>query len=197
MLLLQMQENETNDLPIVDQITRYIKSNGTQKFKISNESKFRYENIEECIKALTMFDRSLNILKFQESFNSNPIEFVKTAGLIEFPSNIEVVKKCKVSYRSDHTDKCFECRFNKNGNVNTMMTVCMNRRTYEQLLNIIVESDLPKKVLFSNESNLRRGEVVELIEEASKVMAANAEETGVVVNLCVVNGITVIEIPDI
>jgi hypothetical protein len=189
-----MKEDE---LSIIDQIIRYIKSNGDHKIKISSESKFRFENIEECIKAFIILDRSANYLKFQEAFYLSPIEFVKDSGLIEVPSNIEILNKCKNSYKKEHTDKCFECKFNKNGNANTMMTVCMNRSLYETLFNIIVESDLPKKILFSADLNFKKESGLEMIGETMKVIAANAQESGAVVDICVVNGITVIEVPDI
>lgn len=184
-------------MSIIDQITSYIKSNGNHKFNINPESKFRFNNIEECIKAFTIFSKSEKILRFQESFYNNPIDFVKNTGLLEVPSNIEIIRNCKYSYKKDHPNKCFECRFDVNGNVSTIMVVCMNRDVYERLFNILTESELPKRILFSNEVNIRTEPKIDMIKESAYVSAANAEETGVVVNIYVINDITVIEIPSI
>ena len=201
-----MKEKE---IEILEEIKMYVNTNKAHRIRkeFFQKDNFKFENIEEVCDALFIFPRKNSgeseekEITFQESFYSRPITFVTTSGLIDIPGNIEILKSCHNSLLKSHKKACMSCKYNQEGIPKHILAVCMNRRVYETLLNILCETEFPKKVLFVGSVTVY---AVEFMDENSRwnrdvkeFMEAVAQETGAVVKMFRLGDVTLIEVPKI
>lgn len=182
----------------ITEIQKYLGSMNKHESKSNRESNF-FPNMETVVDAVIIFIKEEKVFSYQDAFENNPLDYAIQNDLISIPSGIEILNKCKNFMEEDHKKSCFECSFRRKGDPTNIAALCMNRKTYEIVFNIFLETKLPKKILLLNKVDYSYHAFETSIEtkELEEISEIILEETKFSIQLFPSKDVTLLECPRI